>query len=421
MEVFLFHVKLKMKLYTEVKEILEQVYNGKNLNVIMPLYKGVENEARLKYLVYGVLRYSYSLDFFVKKLVSRPNDKVKLVLFIGMFELWFSNKPEHAIINDLVEFTKTIHTHPNVANFVNAILRSFQRDKLELIQELDKSYSTKYNVPDWLISELKITNKQTYLQMLVGLSSHPAFGLRINRRKIKDDSYLDRLSAAGIDYKVLENKLVLTEACAVDKLPGFYDGDVSVQDIGAQFLIDTLFRNNVNPETVLDACSAPGGKACQILENYDCELTAIDIDRSRLIKVQENLDRLNLKAKLIVGDASNQQWNKDNKKFDLVIADVPCSATGTIKRNPDIKITRTKQDISNFVTQQRQIVSNLWKNVNSGGYLAYITCSILNDENQENVKWIESNFANAKVVDEFQILPTQYNDGLFYALIKNNG
>lgn len=420
MEVFLFHVKLKMKLYKQVKDILELVYSGSNLNLVMNQYKGIEDEPRLKYLVYGVIRYNFALEYIIRKLSKHPNDKVQIILFIGIFELWFSNKPNYAVVNDLVEFTKESFENPKIASFVNAILRTFQRDKDLLLSELDKDYSTKFNLPNWFIDKLKISDKPNYLSILSGLSYHPAFGIRVNQRKINLIDYVNKLANANIKYEFINNKLVLSEACAVEKLPGFFDGEVSVQDIGAQYVVDILTRNNINPKFVLDACSAPGGKACQILENYDCDLLAVDIAHERLAKVKQNLERLNLSAELIVGDATNQKWNKDHQMFDLVIADVPCSATGTIKRNPDIKLTRKLSDIDNFVTQQREIINNLWSNVSNDGYLMYITCSVLRDENQDNVTWIKANLADSLIIEELQILPSLHNDGLFYALIKKH-
>lgn len=404
--------------YEIINEVLVKTYSGKNLNEVLFEYKKADEISKIKSISYGVIRNSFALDFILKKLIKNPNIGLEIILKIAIFELWQTNKPEYAVINDTVEYVK-INISEKVVGFANAVLRNFLRSKQELFEQIEKDYSLKYNLPNWIINKLKKQNKEKYKQILESFILHPAFGIRINNKKISMNDYCKKLSDNKLSYEIYNNKIVLDNPCNVNELPGFISGEVSIQDAGAQYLINILQNNNINPKKVLDACSAPGGKTCQILENYDCNLTAIDIDDKRLIKVQENLDRLNLSAKLLQGDARNKTW-WDNHKYDLIIADVPCSATGTIKRNPDIKITRKEDDLLKFVDIQHKIIINLWDMLEKNGYLLYVTCSIFNEENQENLLWILNNCINSEKIEELQVLPSKYNDGLYYVLIKKN-
>ena len=263
----------------------------------------------------------------------------------------------------------------------------------------------------------KKQSKENYLQFLNGFNHHPAFGLRVNKRKINQDEYLLKLDEVNLEYKLIQNKICLVKPINITGLPFFNDGFISIQDIAAQSSIEILTKYQIQPKYVLDACAAPGGKTCQLLENINCEVVALDIDETRLNKVSDNLKRLNLEAELKLGNAMNKLWwNK--KLFDLIIADVPCSASGTLKRNPDIKINRRESDIVNFVETQRNIVINLWDMLDTNGFMLYITCSIFKEENQDNIEWFKSNLNDFELIEQFQIILTEYNDSLFYALIK---
>lgn len=407
---------MKLCMYKDVIKILELVYLGKNLNEVLSEYKSNPEIAKIKNITYGVLRNAYTIDYVINKLITKRNAGLLNILRVGVFELWLSYKPDYAVINDLVNLTKDRISNQSIANFVNATLRNFQKNKESLL-DIDKDYSIKYNLPNWIIDKLKIQYKGNYLPILNAFSLHPSFGIRINNSKINNKDYVKLLDSESFLYKEINHKIILNESCNVNDLPGFKDGLVSVQDIAAQYLVDILSKYLIKPKKVLDACSAPGGKACQLLENYDCNLTALDIDQYRLKKVKDNLERLNLKAKLVCGNAILNNWNHDNSLYDLIIADVPCSATGTIKRNPDIKITRKEKDIDNFVQLQRKIVTNLWSLLEKNGYMVYITCSIFQEENSMNISWFKENIKYFNVIDELQILPSEYNDGLYYCLI----
>ena len=405
-----------METYFIILKIILQTLAGKNLSYLLNEYKENEDLPRIKNTCYGLFRNYYSINFCIDKLLKSTTQELRTILQIGIFELKYSNKPNYAVLNDLVNFAFEVTNKKSSKKFINGVLREFTRNE-EVFQEMiEKDYSLKYNIPNWIISKLKLQNKAAYLHYLEGFNYHPAFGVRINDRKTNIDLYTEQLKVNNIDYNVIDKKIILGKALNVSLLPQFDLGCVSVQDIAAQYTIDILKENNINPHDVLDACSAPGGKTCQILENYECNLTALDIDKNRIAKVEQNLDRLNLQATTIVGNALSKNWWNGNK-FDLILADVPCSASGTIKRNPDIKVVRPENDIIRFAANQRKIVTNLWDMLENNSYMLYVTCSIFNEENQDNVKWFVDNLFSCELIEERQIIPTEYNDSLYYALI----
>ena len=406
-----------MEIYLSILNILLEVYAGKNLNDVLIRYNNQDNFPKIKNITYGILRNYFSINYSIDKLVKHSNLQSRILLQIGIFELKYSKKPEYAVINDLVNFSFDLTDNEKIKNFINGVLREYLRQVEILDLDIQKDYSLKYNIPDWIITKLKKQSKENYLQFLNGFNHHPAFGLRVNKRKINQDEYLLKLDEVNLEYKLIQNKICLVKPINITGLPFFNDGFISIQDIAAQSSIEILTKYQIQPKYVLDACAAPGGKTCQLLENINCEVVALDIDETRLNKVSDNLKRLNLEAELKLGNAMNKLWwNK--KLFDLIIADVPCSASGTLKRNPDIKINRHENDIVNFVETQRNIVINLWDMLDTNGFMLYITCSIFKEENQDNIEWFKSNLNDFELIEQFQIIPTEYNDSLFYALIK---
>lgn len=406
-----------MEIYLSILNILLEVYAGKNLNEVLIRYNNQDNFPKIKNITYGILRNYYSINYSIDKLVKHSNLQSRILLQIGIFELKYSKKPEYAVINDLVNFSFDLTENEKIKKFINGVLREYLRQVELLDLDIQKDYSLKYNIPDWIITKLKKQSKENYLQILNGFNHHPAFGLRVNKRKINQDEYLLKLDEVNLEYKLIQNKICLLKPINITALPFFNDGFISIQDIAAQSSIEILTKYQIQPKYVLDACAAPGGKTCQLLENINCEVVALDIDETRLNKVSDNLKRLNLVAELKLGNAMNKLWwNK--KLFDLIIADVPCSASGTLKRNPDIKINRRESDIVNFVETQRNIVINLWDMLDTNGFMLYITCSIFKEENQDNIEWFKSNLNDFELIEQFQIIPTEYNDSLFYALIK---
>jgi 16S rRNA (cytosine967-C5)-methyltransferase len=243
--------------------------------------------------------------------------------------------------------------------------------------------------------------------------------LRINQRKSSTQDYLRLLAEAGLSATALgEAGLLLEKPCPVDKLPGFFEGLVSVQDFGAQQA--ALLLDVKDGMRVLDACSAPGGKTAHLLELADIELQALDSDAGRLRKVADNLDRLRLHASLKAADAANPADWWDGRPFDRILADVPCTASGIVRRHPDIKWLRRESDIAGFQKQQENILHGLWSTLAKGGKLLYATCSVFAQENQGQIQHFLEVTTNARAVPgvQNQLLPCDQHDGFFYALLE---
>ncbi len=401
-----------MEDYIIISKIIEEVLVGKNLNEVFSKYI---NET--KDISYGILRNYNKIDNILKVLIKKKpnNNKVLIILLIAIYEINYSKKPKFAICNDLVNLAKFLTKSINLKNFINGVIRNYLRNLEYIEKKLENNIEYKYNFPLWWIEKLKKDFSENYIEILSNLNVIPRLGLRINTKKIKLNDYLQLLKKEDLSFNIIDNKIVLEDKLNINQIPLFKNGIVSIQDISAQKLIDLIKFNE--KDYILDACSAPGGKSCQILENNKVELIALDINENRLKKVKENLERLNLSAKIICADASNLKW-WNNKKFDVIIADVPCSASGTIRKNPDIKLHRKLVDIKNFVHIQQEIVLNLWHTLKINGKLVYITCSIFKEENQENINNLIKKMNNAKIIHELFILPTKFSDGFYYCILQ---
>ena len=246
--------------------------------------------------------------------------------------------------------------------------------------------------------------------------------LRVNIRKLSRDAYLRKLVAADIHAEAAgEHGVRLLKPTNVSDIPGFFEGEVSVQDLGAQFAATAL---DAQPGMrVLDACSAPGGKAAHLLELADIELLAIDHDTARLDKVSSNLKRLGLAATVTAGDAANPAAWWDGKPFDRILADVPCTASGIVRRHPDIKWLRREADIAGFTAQQAAILQGLWSTLAKGGKLLYATCSVFKQENQQQIEAFLASTPDAQELpppglQEQQLIPCDQHDGFYYAVLQ---
>lgn len=412
---------VQMEDYIIILNIIEEVFIGKNLSEIFAKYinetKNSLNIGKIKDISYGLLRYYNKIDNILKILIKKKpnNDKVLIILLIAIYEVNYSKKPKFAICNDLVNFAYFLTKSIKLKNFINGVIRNYLRNIEYIEKKLESNIEYKYNFPLWWIEKLKKDIPKNYNEVLSNLNVIPKLALRINLKKIKFNDYLQLLKKENLSFKIIDNKIVLEDNLNINQIPLFKNGTVSVQDISAQKLLDLINFND--GDYVLDACSAPGGKSCQILENNKVELIALDINENRLKKVKENFERLNLSAKIVCADASNLKW-WDNKKFDVIIADVPCSASGTIRKNPDIKLHRKLADIQNFVYTQQKIVLNLWQTLKINGQLVYITCSIFKEENQENIKNLIKKMKNSKIIKELFILPTEFSDGFYYCILE---
>lgn len=406
-----------MQEYHLIIKSLKEIYSGKNLKEVIFKYNDNKYRNKIKNHCYQILKNYYSIKFIMNELLKKtPNKDIELILQIGLYELGYSVKPIYAVVNDLVNLTKKYNS--KYKNLVNAVLQNYLRKKELFLQKIEeKKINT--NLSNWLIDQIKENYPERHEQIFTAFNTESKTTLRLNKRKINLEDYVQILKENKIEYQINNDIIILDKETSIVSIPFFMDGYVSIQDSAAQYLLDILARYLIQPKKALDACAAPGGKTCLLLENYEVDLTALDNSINRLDRIKENLNRLDLNCECILADAASKNWwNK--KKYDFILADVPCSAIGTIKKNPDIRINRLKTDIPKFVELQRKIVVNLFDMLETDGYMLYVTCSILKDENEDNVKWFSKNIVGFELITDIQILPDLYNDGLYYALIKKS-
>ncbi len=340
-------------------------------------------------LAFGTARWQPRLSALALALLSKPFRKadqdVEALLLVGLYQLLYTRIPAHAAIAETVGCATALKK-PWAKGLLNAVLRRKQREAETLLPTLEKDPVVLTAHPRWLQKSLKAFWPDDWLAICEANNSHPPFTLRVNQRVTSRDAYLAELLDCGIAGQATpfsKDGITLATACDVTALPGFADGAVSVQDEAAQLAADLLM---LEPEQrVLDACCAPGGKTCHILESQAQlrEVVAIDLEPQRLDRVKANLERLKLKASIVAGDARavDQWW--DGQVFQRILLDAPCSATGVIRRHPDIKLTRQTDDIAALAQLQGELLDALWPTLAENGILLYATCSTLPTENTE--------------------------------------
>ena len=418
---------------------LSSVLSGKSLNQALPTWlEKVEPRDRglLQQLCYGTLRQLPKLEAMLEQLLSKPlRDKdrdVQALLLIGLYQLDSTRVPDHAAVSATVGATTELKK-PWAKGLSNAILRRYLRERDEIVETLDDAATVAH--PQWLYNKLKKQWPDHFQEIFAAANAQPPMTLRVNCRKANRASYLEKLSTLDIGAapgSIADHSIVLEQAVDVGELPHFEAGEASVQDEAAQ--VAALLLAARPGERILDACSAPGGKACHILELQPelGELVAMDINRERLGKVTENLQRLGLKATTLVGDASTPPATLLPDSFDAILVDAPCSAIGVIRRHPDVKVLRRESDIPQLAAQQLSILLGLWPLLKPGGRLLYATCSILNEENSRVVARFlgqtpdaalntpELNWGEACSHGR-QLLPQVHGpDGLFYATVEKS-
>jgi len=415
-------------------QLLEQ--QGSLTSGLQP-FKNRDDYPLLQEICFGTCRHFYSLEFILKQLVAKPlrsKDKdVKCLLLVGLYQLRHMSLPEYAVINETVSGVSKLKK-PWSRGLINAVLRNYLRD-LESVELNIKTSSAciKYDQPKWLADQIQQDWPDHWQQIFENSNQRPPMTVRVNLSRVTRSDYLERLESVEIDAasgNLASSSIYLTKAQPVELLPGFSAGLSSIQDEASQ-LIPPLLQLEPH-QRVLDACAAPGGKTCHILEAQPLvdSLTSLDIAKSRLVRVEENLQRLNLKANLKAADARDLAAWWDGKLFDRILLDAPCSATGVIRRHPDIKVLRSAENLAELNTLQLAILQKIWTTLKPGGLLLYTTCSILSQENSEIVaKFIESS-DNAKYeginVDwgvecplGRQLLPSDNGpDGFFFSLIR---
>lgn len=388
---------------------LAAVLSGKaSLNSSLPaqLDKVDERDRGLTQdLAFGTARWQPRLDLLAAQLLQKPfkaaDADVQALLLVGLYQLFYSRIPAHAAIGETVGCADKLKK-PWAKGLLNAVLRRAQREGEELLAGMERDPVVRTAHPRWLQKSLKAFWPEQWEAICAANNAHPPMILRVNRRHHSRDAYLALLVEAGIGASACQysrDGIVLAEACDVRGLPGFAEGWVSVQDEAAQLSADLL---ELAPgQRVLDACCAPGGKTCHLLEAEPglAHMTAIDLEAKRLTRVRENLDRLQLDAELIACDARDTANWWDGKPFQRILLDAPCSATGVIRRHPDIKLTRQADDIPALATLQGELLDALWPTLEVGGMLLYATCSSLPTENTEVIDAFLARTPGARELD----------------------
>ena len=409
---------------TLAAHILDTVLSGKNLTDKQatawrqhPALAPAERAAVMD-ITHGALRHYGWLRGALDKLLSRPltDSHIDRLLIVALYQLEHTQAAPYAIVDHAVRVASA-HEGGRLKGLTNAVLRNFQRRHDELAAALRREPTAFWNHPDWWVGAVQQAYPKDWKAILTASNQHPPMTVRVNRRRLSVADWLTRLQEAGLDGVVLEGEAVrLVKPVPVDKLPGFAEGDVSVQDAGAQLAADWL--DVAEGMRVLDACAAPGGKTCHLLERAQLNLTAVDNDATRLQRVQSNLTRLGLSARCLTGDASRPKAWWDGQMFDRVLADVPCSASGVARRHPDIKWTRRPTDIPSLGRQQGALADALWALVAPGGKMLYATCSIFPTENRRQIDAFLTRHVNAELERDIQLLPDENHDGFYYALIR---
>nr|VFK23476.1 MAG: 16S rRNA m(5)C-967 methyltransferase [Candidatus Kentron sp. MB]VFK27881.1 MAG: 16S rRNA m(5)C-967 methyltransferase [Candidatus Kentron sp. MB]VFK74450.1 MAG: 16S rRNA m(5)C-967 methyltransferase [Candidatus Kentron sp. MB] len=407
----------------------------------LPLLQDPREQALAKELGFGVMRRLPRLQALISHLVDKPPRKkdldLQILLLLGLYQLIYLRLPAHAAVAETVSIAAS-RGKPWAKGLINGVLRRFQREREKLLQKVDREAHVRLAHPPWLVAEIRKAWPRDWEAILSENNQQGPMTLRVNARRESRDAYLRHLAEAKATAHATSG-IRLNKAMDVDRVPGFVDGVVSVQDEGAQLAAELL---ELAPgQHVLDACAAPGGKTAHILEREPglASLTAVEQDRTRFARLQETLLRLTLNARLVCGDAKLPEKWWDGQRFHRILLDVPCSGTGVIRRHPDIKFHRRPDDIPQLVNTQARLLTALWPLLAPGGLLLYVTCSVLPVENQQQIQrflaenpdaqenpiratWGRSAPGKGDIRQPGrQILPgEEAMDGFYYALIEKN-
>jgi len=380
-------------------------------------------------LAYGTLRFLGWLEAVLDALLEKPlrDARLRALLLVALYQLEHSRAAPHAVVDHAVRTCETLGL-ASAKGLTNAVLRNFLRKRTALGARVQRLETARFSHPQWWIEKLRTQYPSHYAAALDADNLHPPLALRVNCRRGTTESYLAMLARQGIRAEAAgKTGVVLAVPLPAERIPGLADGLVSVQDTAAQLAAPLLdLRDGMR---VLDACAAPGGKAMHARELADIDLVALDSDERRLERVRANLARLGLTARVVCGDASEPGVWWDGRPFDRILADVPCSASGVARRHPDIKWLRRMADITQFAQVQRRMLDALWQVLGSGGKLLYVTCSVFQEENGEQVAYFVERHPDATrlslpALDDDPLLPAgqllqnRRQDGFFYALLQ---
>jgi 16S rRNA (cytosine967-C5)-methyltransferase len=402
--------------------IVAHVAAGKSLREELGRLTEQDSRSALIDLTHGTLRRYGRVQAIVGSLSrrGRPDALVEALLWCALYALESARRPEHTVVDEAVKACGLIERWP-AKGYVNALLRGFLRQRSALEAQLASDPQAAYQHPQWWIELLRAAYPDSWQAVLAAGNTHPPMALRVNRRRIAVEQYAARLAEHGIAaHRCGAQGLLLEQPLPMERLPGFAAGEVSVQDLGAQRAAHCLELRA--GQRVLDACAAPGGKSAHILELADVALTALDIDAARAARLAPALQRLGLSAEVRVADASRPAEWWDGRAFDRILADVPCSASGIVRRHPDAKWLRRASDLPALAERQRAILAALWRLLAPGGKLLYATCSIFPQENDAVVEaFLEAEPAAERLAPADGLpapwLPDAEHDGFYYALI----
>lgn len=408
-------IREKLTLATELKDLEQYKLEAKDLNL-------------LQELTYGTIRYFTRIEGIYKHFLTKPlpkkADLINFVLAIGIYQILYTRIPSYAAINETVNALKSLK-QTSLSGLVNAILHKVDQEKEHLDQLLKKETEI-YAHPHWLIQAIKKDYPQKYKEILQANNEQAPFWIRINLNKISLDEYKKLLCSQGISIKSDNgiSGICLEHFYNVEELPFFKEGYCYIQDLAAQRA--SLLLDPKPKEYILDACAAPGGKTTHILEicNNDVEILALDLKTKRLEKLKENLARTKGQITILQGSADRPEDWWDQRQFDRILIDAPCSGTGVIRRHPDIKFARDENALNELVKTQHNILEALWPLLKVGGTLLYATCSILKRENSTQINDFIYRHRNEAIIenkdhDLIQALPGENDqDGFFYAKIK---
>jgi 16S rRNA (cytosine967-C5)-methyltransferase len=376
-------------LATAARAVCEVVMDGHSADQVLLAVEHHPERRAIRALTLGTLRWFMRYEPAVMPLMARPTTPplLRALLVVAVHQLEQSRNPRESTVAAAVDAARLLE-QPQAAGTVNAVLRRYLRERDAIVAQLDADIAIRTAHPPWLVQALQAAWPQQYQQILDANNQHPPMCLRVDESRTTRDECLTQLAAAGIEAAAiawLPGAITLQRPLPVKKLPGFTEGWVSVQDAGAQLAARLLAPRA--GERVLDACAAPGGKTGALLELAPTiELTAVDIDHARLLMVGDNLRRLGRSARLEAADLAGEPKWWDGKPFDAILLDVPCSATGVIRRHPDIKLLRRVTDIAPLTERQRAILVSAWKLLRPGGRLLYVSCSVLPAENAEVIR-----------------------------------
>ena len=414
-------------------EVISGVLRGQSLSALLPEYSEKVDEkdrSLLKELCFGTMRWYPQISILLKTLIQKPlrekDLEIQGLVACGIYQLMHMRIAEHAIINETVSAAGKLN-RPWAKGLVNAVLRNFQRQQQDLLEAQTGNGVFQSAHPKWLLKKINDSWPEEIATQIIAANNQRApMTLRTNALRNSRQDYLDGLTQAGIGANVTAHSdqgILLDRACDVSELPNFGNGYVSVQDEAAQLAANLLMLDR--GQRVLDACCAPGGKTCHILESQpDLQsLLAIDLEPRRLVRVEENLSRLDLEADLKAADANDIDSWWDGNGYDRILLDAPCSATGVIRRHPDIKILRKPADIDKLAALQGQILTSLWHTLKPGGILLYATCSILPEENDEVIKGFVRSHNDAQVltIEASWGIVTDHGRQLFPLVNGNDG